>query len=51
MIFKRDGFFPSTELFRGVNLVVLYFPRCVNVHYLAIFLCESSLRAKKGGSF
>lgn len=50
-MFKRDGFFSSTELFRGVYLVVLFFPRCVNVHYLGHLLCESSLRAKKGGSF
>ena len=29
-------FFSGTDIFRGVCHVVIYFPRCVNVHYLAI---------------
>lgn len=34
---ERWIFFSITELFRGVYHVVPYFPRCINVHYLAIY--------------
>lgn len=31
------NFFSSTGIFRGVYHVIVYFPRCVNVHYLDIY--------------